>query len=919
MNSNFYLLKSYFRIGGQQFIISPSGSIQLPQNQLGQQQLTNHASGQQFSIPSPLVSRSLTPSQSPAPAPSPHNRSLTPNQTLINHNLIQNHTAAASSPNIIQFSNNAQQSQAQVHVANAVPVQSIIQNANPNANIMQGQAVVHTQNAVIQNPNVVNVNVAHVLCNNSPQTQLQGSIQGLPVAMSNANIHGNPVNIQGTIIQTPQGKSILIPNQQLAGQQINLQNFQQLQMQPQQVQVQSQTVQIQQPQIQVNPQHVSLGQHIMSNSGTLVQNQQGGVSLGNIIRLAAQTGQDKGTGLPPNISLINLPGGQGQQILIQRAPNPTTGQPQNIVLRTISPNIVQIQNPNQSGQVGNISGTPMQISSNISQQIVNQNNQGIQLQQVFPGGHTQQMKLGNQQAAQQRLHPGTVTLNLAGQNINFQPMAGAMQGIQLIQQTPTSSVPSSMTVTATRPSISTNSANHLSNIVSKALLSSGISPAINSQSSLGPLDANSSGKTLNNQASVMKQPKPPKHVDLQVHGNSVPSLQKVQIPVSQFIATAFNSAGISTVQSTPTPATTTVSQSFVQIPSQLTVASSLSAAQTLSSVSTTSTAQLAGSVLKIHQVAANSNRNTSPVVSVSTMQVPVANNNEQMQRLQNEIMKLSMQKKLTPEQKQCLQQMSILQKQMAHCTPARTVVSSVVQSSNVAAGSVQPCPVSLSTAAKFQTQTKVAVLKDQQSRVALPVQPIAVATASVASNNKQSIKEEPTLQSAMPLGDKTIVKSEPVIQMCMPVSGQKIVKVEPQVVSTSSLLPDSNSVSAVLCSRQNVVIQSSSVGTNLVRMSVPQMVSSAGTASVGNQQIKIIHQAPLKKVIPVTQAQVIKIHPTAAPNRPTLSGGVVRNIPPGKVPISATPTVPTQIKVSIFHLHMKRIRVNKILSSCVRP
>ncbi|XP_041366416.1 uncharacterized protein LOC121381247 [Gigantopelta aegis] len=885
-------------IGGQQFIISPSGSIQLPQAQIGQQSLSNHVTSQQFSIPSPLVSRSLTPSQSPAPSQSPHNRSLTPNQTLINHNIIHNHTAA-SSPNVIQFSNNAQQSQAQVHMASAVPVQNIIQNANPNANIMQGQAVVHTQNAVIQNPNVVNVNVAHVLCNNSPQTQLQGGIQGLPVAVSNTNIHGNPVSIQGTIIQTPQGKSILIPNQQLAGQQINLQNFQQLQMQPQQVQVQSQPVQIQPHQIQVNPQHVNLGQHIMSNSGTLVQNQQGSLSLGNIIRLAAQTGQDKGTGLPPNISLINLPGGQGQQILIQRTPNPTTGQTQNIVLRTISPNIVQIQNPNQSGQVGNVSGTPMQIASNISQQIVNQNNQSIQLQQVFSGGPTQQMKLGNQQAPQQRLQAGTVTLNLAGQNINFQQMAGAMQGIQLVQQTQNSSVPSSISVTAPRPSISSNSANQLSNIVSKALLSSGISPAINSQSTLGHLDTNNSGKLLNNQPSVNKQQKNPKQVDLQVHGNSVPSLQKVQIPVSQFIATAFNSAGISTVQSTPTPATTTVSQSFVQIPSQLTVASSLPSSQTLSSVLTTSASQLAGSELKIHQVASNSNRNTPPVVSVSAMQAPIASNNEHMQRLQNEILKLSMQKKLTPEQKQCLQQMSNLQKRMAHPAPVQTVVSSAVQSSNVSAGTAQPCPVSVSTgAAKFQPQTKLTVLKDQQTRIASPMQSIAVVTGATVSNKKQIVKEEPSPRLAVPLCDKTLVKSEPVIQMCMPLAGQKMVKVEPHVVSTSSLLSDSNPVSAVLCTRQNVVIQSSSVGTNLVRMSVPQMASATGSTNVSSQQMKIIHQTPLKKVVPVTQTQVIKIHPTPVSSRTTVSGGVVRNIPPGKVPISATPTVPTQIKIA---------------------
>jgi hypothetical protein len=36
----------------------------------------------------------------------------------------------------------------------------------------QGSNIVHTQNALIQNPNVVNVNVAHVLPNQIPHIQV---------------------------------------------------------------------------------------------------------------------------------------------------------------------------------------------------------------------------------------------------------------------------------------------------------------------------------------------------------------------------------------------------------------------------------------------------------------------------------------------------------------------------------------------------------------------------------------------------------------------------------------------------------------------------------------------------------------------------------------------------------------------------
>jgi endoglucanase Acf2 len=81
----------------------------------------------------------------------------------------------------------------------------------------QGQNFVNTQNTVIQNPNVVNVNVAHVLCSNP---QFQGQQQGQ--------------SIQGTLIQTADGKHIIIPSSQLpSSNQIQIQNLPQMAIQPQ--------------------------------------------------------------------------------------------------------------------------------------------------------------------------------------------------------------------------------------------------------------------------------------------------------------------------------------------------------------------------------------------------------------------------------------------------------------------------------------------------------------------------------------------------------------------------------------------------------------------------------------------------------------------------------------------------------------
>lgn len=374
-----------------------------------------------------LVSRANTPSQSPSPHLS---RSLTPSQTLSSsmgrppsqpqHMAV----SGASSQNINLLQLNQQQ------ISQQVPLQNFVTNQTPQqGNLLQGHTVlashgsniVHTQNALIQNPNVVNVNVAHVL--------------------------PNQLNLQGTLIQTPQGKFLIqspAGGQQLQGQ-LNLGALSNL------------------GQVQVAG---GLQQTVMAQPT-------GSVALGN------SPHQQQ-----PNFSLVNLGGPQGQQILIQRSPathgvqaaqGGQVGQT-NLILRTVAPNqqILQQQRINATASSGQ---TVNMASAQVTQQLVTQTgaSQNLQLQQLIGGGG-QQLRLvqptgtpqsqgqatlggnvllqsvvgGNQQVrlvgqqhqAQVSMagnKPGTVTLNLAGQNLNLQQLQqlgglGGMQGIQLSTQ-----------------------------------------------------------------------------------------------------------------------------------------------------------------------------------------------------------------------------------------------------------------------------------------------------------------------------------------------------------------------------------------------------------------------------------------------------------------------------------------------------
>ncbi|KAK7099531.1 hypothetical protein V1264_003659 [Littorina saxatilis] len=176
---------------GSSFILKTSSGqhVQLKQSPVTQSTSNISASPQQF-----LMSRSLTPSQSSSPLLS---RSMTPSHTLTSSvGQPQVSVSAASNLNFLQLQQSQQMTQ-QVQLSNFVAGQQNLQGHAVLA--AQGSNIVHTQNALIQNPNVVNVNVAHVLPNQLPQ-------------------------LQGTILQTPQGKILIQPNNQ----QLTLSNLSQM-------------------------------------------------------------------------------------------------------------------------------------------------------------------------------------------------------------------------------------------------------------------------------------------------------------------------------------------------------------------------------------------------------------------------------------------------------------------------------------------------------------------------------------------------------------------------------------------------------------------------------------------------------------------------------------------------------------------
>jgi len=410
----------------------------------------------QFQGTPQVINRILAPNQSPqtsshAPATSPQvSRSLTPVQSLAGMGPVTMMTSkgqghimtAAPNVNVLQLSSNAQQQQV---LTRNLPIQlsntnagislqgqsavlqqtqgqgSILQQGQSHGSLLQqgqgqhavlpgqGHNIVNTQNTVIQNPNVVNLNVAHVLCNN-PQLQNQTS--------STVHHMAPASNIQGTLIQTADGKHIIIPNQQMAqGQSINIQNLPQMTIQPH--------LNLAQP-------NNSTGSNMMGNASTVLQGNLALGNLGNVIRFTTNTG----TTQPDTKSQaqINTTAGathfiglnqQGQQIFIQRAPTPS-GQ-QNIILRALNPsNIVLPQQQSAAGVTG--SSAQLQTNQTVTSQpvMMSSQQQGVQLQRIVTNAQGQQVKLVGQGGIQTPL-----TINLGSNLPNLQ---SGLQTIQVLPQ-----------------------------------------------------------------------------------------------------------------------------------------------------------------------------------------------------------------------------------------------------------------------------------------------------------------------------------------------------------------------------------------------------------------------------------------------------------------------------------------------------
>ncbi|KAK3580921.1 hypothetical protein CHS0354_008211 [Potamilus streckersoni] len=431
--------------GNQQFLIKTGGQIQLATQQqlqiqqqiLQQQQQARIITSPVFQHPSgasPMPpSQSRTPNQSPVPSVSPMiNKSQSTSQAVgfsvaytmpaSSHAVSQFKSSTSPAPNVnilhlpqqhFQLASQGSTGPFQgtvLQMAGGGSAQNIM---NPGllpgqALLNTGQSLVNTQNTVIQNPNIVHVNVAPVLCSNSTQqlhsTQRTnvGSIQTLPGSIP------APFNIQGTLIQTAEGKSILIPSQPI-GHHVSIQNIQQLPMTQQPAQTQ---------QISVN------------------QTGQPQGALGSVIRLAPQgTGQEKAAGIQQVIQLNQ----QGQQVLIQRTPTPVQGQPQNIIVRTLTPsNLIHIsqQTRGQNSQVQTLGTQHVSQAAMTTGQT-----QGLQ---VIGSPSNSQVKFINQSAGQSSTSSSAgypVTFNIGGQNVSLQQLSGLQPilgsyNVQLVQSQP---------------------------------------------------------------------------------------------------------------------------------------------------------------------------------------------------------------------------------------------------------------------------------------------------------------------------------------------------------------------------------------------------------------------------------------------------------------------------------------------------
>ncbi|KAL5006234.1 hypothetical protein ScPMuIL_015040 [Solemya velum] len=412
VSGNHFILKT---ASGAQFQLQTQPQFQLcPQPGSTSSSPTNQTLIQQIQPVTstiPVMTRTATPIQSPVPSSSPlvtgTQNQNSKNVAIVTLPNMSSHTSTnvksiSPSPNVnILHLPGGVSAQPQV-IANTLPIQGLLQVQNPNLSSNhgfpqgstmipgQGQNIVNTQNTVIQNPNVVNLNVAHVLCNGQTVAGQQASnVGGIHTVQNQVQ---NPAGIQGTIIQTSDGKSILIPTQQLAGNQgLNLQGL---------------TVQT-------------------PVQGTTTSTA-GNVSFGNFIRLAQPAGQEK-----THFVGVNQ---HGQQILIQKpAVNPgVSSQPQNIIFRTITPgsNVIQIQQP-MGAMAPLAQATQAQvIPAQTQASVMTTHQQGIPAQ----GFQGQQLKILNQSGIQNQRMP---MINIGGQNISLQQLNSTLasqRNLQLVQQ-----------------------------------------------------------------------------------------------------------------------------------------------------------------------------------------------------------------------------------------------------------------------------------------------------------------------------------------------------------------------------------------------------------------------------------------------------------------------------------------------------
>ena len=544
--------------------------------------------------PSPQVNQSPIPISSPhvgSTSSSPHvSRSLTPQS--------RPYSGIPQNVNMLQVQGTGSQSQPQMirnmpintQISNISNFQTqVLQSHGHNQVPNQGQNFVNTQNTVIQNPNVVNVNVAHVLCSNP---QFQGQQQGQ--------------SIQGTLIQTADGKHIIIPSSQLpSSNQIQIQNLPQMAIQPQ---------------INVVPTSSSTGTTPLVQGGQIVENNAAALGGLGYIRIATPSTssqqESKVQQQTPATHFLGL-NSQGQQIIIQRTPTPG----QNIVLRHVTPsNLLQIpqQQTPQTSQI-------LPQSSQATQQILLP-----QVQRIVTGPQgQQQVKL----VAPANMQTGNLpmTINIGGQNVI---LPGNIQ--QLLQQ------PNGNQVQKTSTS---------ENIVQNRLSSSGI--LTTTASGILTTPSSSSSRVVTT-SSVTQQPGITSSVinNLQSNSNLGCQGQNLNSQVPTFLLSTVNAS-----TANMTPVTTTVSQTK-QVISQVNISNSPKMYQTISSVTSN-----VSSTVSAQQKSFLSAVTNAPKLPTATIQLtPQAQ--QQIRSIQSDIRKLQSFKDPTDHQKQQLVQLQEYQKQI---------------------------------------------------------------------------------------------------------------------------------------------------------------------------------------------------------------------------------------------------------------